>query len=256
MAPCVVSILPGSVGQGLQDRAVYQTRSTRSRIIPRYSNVISLDLPGSRSGPARFGGRPRGGRRSGDRQEGDRLVRPRVGFERARAVPRSARRGRRRGPRVGQAVELDGELGVGERVLVVAGREGDLRDQHRAVVERDRHPVGDAGGIAGGQVGVLDDGRPRDEVEQGGVGQPLGGELGGRDLAVDQGDGRAVGQAVVGRLAGLGPPLLGVLADDLDGRAERGDLDRRGSATGRRSSAAARTPRRSPTGCGTRPGRT
>ena len=31
---------------------------------------------------------------------------------------------------------------------------------------------------------------------------------------------------MVGRLAGSGPPLLGVLGDDLDGRAEGGDLDR------------------------------
>ena len=59
-----------------------------------------------------------------------------------------------------------------------------------------------------------------------GSAQAFGGELLGRDLAVDEGDGRAVGKAVVGRLAGLRAPLLGVLADDLDGRAEGGDLDR------------------------------
>ena len=73
-----------------------------------------------------------------------------------------------------QAVELGGELGVGERVLVVAGREGDLRDERGAVVERHRDPVGDAGGIAGGERGSSMTRGPRHEVEQGGVGQPLG----------------------------------------------------------------------------------
>ena len=44
----------------------------------------------------------------------------------------------------GEAPELGGELGVGQRVLVVAGRKGHLADQHGAVVERHRDPVGDA----------------------------------------------------------------------------------------------------------------
>ena len=67
------------------------------------------------------------------------------------------------------------------------------------------------GGIAGGELGVFDDAGARDQVEQGGVGEPLGGELVGRDLAVDQRDGRAIGQAMVGRLAGLGRHFSGSL---------------------------------------------
>ena len=55
--------------------------------------------------------------------------------------------------------------------------------------------------------------------------QAFGSELGGRDLAVHEGNHGAVGKAVVGRLAGSGTPLLGVLGDDFDGRAESGDLD-------------------------------
>ena len=79
--------------------------------------------------------------------------------------------------RVDQAVELDGELLVRERVAVVAGRECDLGDELSAVVERDRHAVGNTRGIAGGELRVFDDASARDQVEQGGVAQPLGGEL-------------------------------------------------------------------------------
>ena len=59
--------------------------------------------------------------------------------------------------RVDQAVELVGELLVGERVLVVAGGNATSATSLRAVVERDGHAVGNAGGIAGGELGVFDD---------------------------------------------------------------------------------------------------
>ena len=72
--------------------------------------------------------------------------------------------------RVDQPVELDGELFVGERVAVVAGRERDLGDELRAVVERHGHAVRDARGIAGRELRVFDDAGARDQVEQGGVG--------------------------------------------------------------------------------------
>jgi hypothetical protein len=54
----------------------------------------------------------------------------------------------------------------------------------------------------------------------------LGAELGGGDIAIDERDGRAIRQAMVGRFACLGAPLLGVLANDLDGGLERLDVDR------------------------------
>ena len=73
--------------------------------------------------------------------------------------------------RVDQPVELDGELLVGERVAIVAGRECDLGDELSPVVERDRHPVGNSGGIAGRELRVFDDAGARDQVEQGRVSQ-------------------------------------------------------------------------------------
>ncbi len=196
------------------------------------------------------------GRRSRYLDKRDRLVR-RSGRPRgARAAPRLPRPARDRAPgRPGR-----GTCGPGPRRRAGScrGRAGRRppRVEHRAVVERHRDPVGDSRGIAGGQRRVLDHGRPRDEVEQGGVGEPLGGELRGRDLAVDERDGRAVGEAVIGRLARPRPPLLGVLADDLDGRPERRDLDRPDPTRVADPAAGARTRRRWPTGCDTRPGRT
>ena len=109
----------------------------------------------------------------------------------------------------------------------------------RAVVEGDGHAVGNSLGIAGCELGVFDDAGTRDQVEQGGVAQPLGRELLGRDLAVDQRDGRAVGQAVVGCLAGPRAPFLGVFADDLDGRCGRWRSRARGFSSGHRSRGAA-----------------
>ena len=76
--------------------------------------------------------------------------------------------------RVDQPVELVGELVVGERVLVVAGGNATSETSVRAVVEGDGHAVGSAGGIAGGELRVLDHAGARDQVEQGGVGEPLG----------------------------------------------------------------------------------
>ena len=63
--------------------------------------------------------------------------------------------------RVDQLMEFDGELLVRERVAIVAGRECDLGDELSSVIERDRHAVGDSGGIAGSELGVFHDASAR-----------------------------------------------------------------------------------------------
>ncbi len=128
--------------------------------------------------------------------------------------------------RINEAVKLGGDLLLGHRVLVMPGRKGDLLDQGRAVEELDRETIGDAGGIARSERRVLDDSGARNQVENTRVGQTLRGELLGRDTAIDERDDGAIGEAMVGRFTRLGPPFLGVLADDLDRRAKRGDFDR------------------------------
>ena len=68
--------------------------------------------------------------------------------------------------RVDQAVELVGELMIGQRVLIVAGGKGDLFDQLGSVTQGHGHAVGNARGITGRELGVLDDRRARDQVDQ------------------------------------------------------------------------------------------
>ena len=65
---------------------------------------------------------------------------------------------------VDQAVELVGELMVGERVLIVAGRKGDFFDQLGSVAQSHGHPVGNARGITGCELGVFDDFGARNQV--------------------------------------------------------------------------------------------
>src|SRR5271157_2587112 len=126
---------------------------------------------------------------------------------------------------VDQTVELGGELGVGERVLSVAGGMRQLANKHGAVDKGHGNAVGYGRGVAVRERGIFDDPGAADEVVEKRVIQAFGSELGGRNLAVHEGDRRAVGKTVVGGLAGSGTPLFGVLGDDFEGRAESGDLD-------------------------------
>src|SRR5689334_17134195 len=83
-----------------------------------------------------------------------------------------------------ESMELLCELGLSERILVVAWREGDLLLDDRAVVEGDAHAVWDAGGVARGEHGVFDDRRAPHQVEQRRVVQAILRELRGRHGAV------------------------------------------------------------------------
>ncbi len=69
----------------------------------------------------------------------------------------------------GKAHELTFEIGFAERVFVMAWRVGDFERERAAVVELDRHAIGDSRRVARGQLGVFDDFRPGDQFEQGWV---------------------------------------------------------------------------------------
>ncbi len=127
---------------------------------------------------------------------------------------------------VGHAFEFGRDLVVGHRVLVVPAGEFVLGGELGSVLERHRDAVGDAARVAGRQIVVAVDLDPRDQVQQRFVTEAFVRKRFERDIAVDKGHRRAVGQAVVGRLSRLGPPFLGVFADDVDGRVERFDVDR------------------------------
>ena len=127
---------------------------------------------------------------------------------------------------VDQLVELHGELVVGERVAVVAGRE--LRPRRRAGCRRRASPS--RGWECPRDSPAVSFGSSTTRVRA--TRSSRAGSLSrsavnwrAETWPSKQRDGRAIRQAMVGGLAGLGAPFLGVLADDLDGRAERGDLE-------------------------------
>jgi hypothetical protein len=116
---------------------------------------------------------------------------------------------------VGEPSELLRDLFVGHRIARVASRKLDLPGHDLPRLRSHLDPVGGGGRIALAQLGILSHLDAGDEVEKSRIRDPLLGELREPDLAILECHGNAVGQAVVGGLAGPGAPLLGI-GDDLD----------------------------------------
>jgi hypothetical protein len=115
-------------------------------------------------------------------------------------------------------VKLRLHLLVAHPIVHVPARVVHPARQGLPAAQAHRDDVADRVRVERAQLPVPPDFDAADQVQQRGVGEPLRVELPVRDLPVRQRGGDDVGEAVVGGLAALGPPLLRLAADDVHRR--------------------------------------